>query len=283
MPGGAAEGRAARRHTDRDLRARPRRARQSPRLSDRRRRGRALFASSAATNSTSAIAPSCRRPISCCSSAAFRWSRGARHAHPPHPARRIKPGALVDGTPLIVADMGYQIDNMEGIAVHRTAARRNRADADLGRQFLGAAAHICCCSSRWWREGVTAIEPRGSRRAFFLTICPLELEHLGRELAVLGLEQEGVEPAAMIDASCSALAETRTRTERPSASEISVTLSRFGRNRRLVLMFEWLTLWPTSGLLPVRSQRRDMAHPSKYAGAMTAPVRSSRHGSRPDV
>src|SRR6187397_1316157 len=28
-------------------------------------------------------------------------------------------------------------------------------------------------------------------------------------------------------------------------------------------MFEWLTLWPTSGLLPVRSQRQDMAHSSK--------------------
>jgi hypothetical protein len=29
-------------------------------------------------------------------------------------------------------------------------------------------------------------------------------------------------------------------------------------NRRLVLMFEWLTLWPTKGPLPVSSQRRDM-------------------------
>src|SRR5262249_19191414 len=28
-------------------------------------------------------------------------------------------------------------------------------------------------------------------------------------------------------------------------------------------MFEWLTLWPTSGLLPVRSQRQDMADSSK--------------------
>src|SRR5262245_4873589 len=50
---------------------------------------------------------------------------------------------------------------------------------------------------------------------------------------------------------------------RPSVSEISVTLRRFGRNLRFVLMLEWLTLWPTSGLLPVRSQRQDMAHSSK--------------------
>lgn len=32
----------------------------------------------------------------------------------------IKPGALIDGPVLIQADMGYQIDNMEGIAVHRS-------------------------------------------------------------------------------------------------------------------------------------------------------------------
>jgi len=38
-------------------------------------------------------------------------------------------------------------------------------------------------------------------------------------------------------------------------------LQRFGRNRRLVLMFEWLTLWPTWADLPVNSHRRDMALP----------------------
>lgn len=34
----------------------------------------------------------------------------------------IRPGALVDGPILIEADMSYQIDNMEGLAVHRGAA-----------------------------------------------------------------------------------------------------------------------------------------------------------------
>src|ERR1051326_5203019 len=57
----------------------------------------------------------------------------------------------------------------------------------------------------------------------------------------------------------SAFAETRSRTERPSASEMSVTLHRLGRNRRLVLRFEWLTLWPTRAPLPVNSQRRAIA------------------------
>jgi hypothetical protein len=37
------------------------------------------------------------------------------------PLASIKAGALVDGEALIVADLAYQIDNMEGIAVHRNA------------------------------------------------------------------------------------------------------------------------------------------------------------------
>jgi hypothetical protein len=37
------------------------------------------------------------------------------------PLAAIKPGALVDGTPIIEADLHYQIDNMEGIAVSRNA------------------------------------------------------------------------------------------------------------------------------------------------------------------
>ncbi len=37
------------------------------------------------------------------------------------PLAGIRDGALLDGKPLIEADMAYQIDNMEGIAVHRDA------------------------------------------------------------------------------------------------------------------------------------------------------------------
>ncbi len=37
------------------------------------------------------------------------------------PLDQIKAGALVDGRSIIEADLGYQIDNMEGIGVHRTA------------------------------------------------------------------------------------------------------------------------------------------------------------------
>src|SRR5262249_38077908 len=40
-----------------------------------------------------------------------------------------------------------------------------------------------------------------------------------------------------------------------------VTFIRFGKKRRLDLMFEWLTLWPTWADLPVNSHRRDMGVP----------------------
>ncbi len=33
----------------------------------------------------------------------------------------IKPGAVVDGEVLLQANMGYEIDNMEGLAVHKDA------------------------------------------------------------------------------------------------------------------------------------------------------------------
>ena len=38
------------------------------------------------------------------------------------PIAAIEEGALVDGKVLIEADLAYQIDNMEGIVVHRNAA-----------------------------------------------------------------------------------------------------------------------------------------------------------------
>ncbi len=38
------------------------------------------------------------------------------------PLAAINPGARVDGPPLIEADLGQQIDNMEGIAIHRNAS-----------------------------------------------------------------------------------------------------------------------------------------------------------------
>src|ERR1700761_6145224 len=83
----------------------------------------------------------------------------------------------------------------------------------------------------------------------------------------------------------SALVETRRRTLRPSVSEMKVTLHRFGRNRRLVLIFEWLTLWPTSGPLAVSSQRRDIVQnplpsPSLQPSAGAGVLNHVRFGNR---
>src|SRR6266849_3973183 len=78
---------------------------------------------------------------------------------------------------------------------------------------------------------------------------------------------------------------------------MKVTLHRFGRNRRLVLILEWLTLWPTSGPLAVSSQRRDIAKSSfvpgleSLGGSNSRPFQeprtyrgraASRQGRRPD-
>jgi len=37
--------------------------------------------------------------------------------------RDIRPGALVDGQRLIEADLGFEIDNMEGLSVHQEQGR----------------------------------------------------------------------------------------------------------------------------------------------------------------
>jgi hypothetical protein len=49
----------------------------------------------------------------------FSWTRGVAMRIRSVPLANVKPGALVDGRELIFADMGAQIDNMEGLAVHR--------------------------------------------------------------------------------------------------------------------------------------------------------------------
>jgi hypothetical protein len=50
----------------------------------------------------------------------FSWTRGVAMRIRSVPLGAIKPGATVDGVELISADKRYQIDNMEGVALHRT-------------------------------------------------------------------------------------------------------------------------------------------------------------------
>ena len=49
----------------------------------------------------------------------FTWTSGIAMRIRSVPLASIKPNATVDGAELISADMGYQIDNMEGLSVHR--------------------------------------------------------------------------------------------------------------------------------------------------------------------
>lgn len=52
----------------------------------------------------------------------FSWTGGLAMRIRSVPFAMIKPGALVDGPELIFADMGSQVDNMEGLSVHRDAS-----------------------------------------------------------------------------------------------------------------------------------------------------------------
>jgi hypothetical protein len=52
----------------------------------------------------------------------FSWARGVALRMRRVALSEIVPGGLADGPVLIEADMGYQIDNMEGIGVHRDAS-----------------------------------------------------------------------------------------------------------------------------------------------------------------
>src|SRR6516162_11504633 len=100
----------------------------------------------------------------------------------------------------------------------------------------------------------------------------------------------------------------RSRTERPSVSDIKVTLSRFAMKRRLVLILEWLTLCPTCADLPLSSHRHviggglslklkaahraclgnwpclDRPRPEKFGAALSGdggPIGAGRQGVKP--
>ena len=49
----------------------------------------------------------------------FSWRRGVAMRIRQVPLSAVVPGAVLEGKTLITADMGYQIDNMEGLSVHR--------------------------------------------------------------------------------------------------------------------------------------------------------------------
>src|ERR1700710_2032560 len=60
---------------------------------------------------------------------------------------------------------------------------------------------------------------------------------------------------------------TRRLIGAPRISDIIEVSCRFGRNRRRVLLFAWLTLLPDCTVLPVISQRRDIRNLKTTIGA----------------
>jgi hypothetical protein len=48
----------------------------------------------------------------------FRWTEGVKMRLRQLPASQIAPGVTIEGETLIEADMAYEIDNMEGVALH---------------------------------------------------------------------------------------------------------------------------------------------------------------------
>ena len=51
----------------------------------------------------------------------FRWTEGVKMRIRRFGADQVKPGAVMQGEVLIEADLSFEIDNMEGLAVHRSA------------------------------------------------------------------------------------------------------------------------------------------------------------------
>src|SRR6478609_3685345 len=102
--------------------------------------------------------------------------------------------------------------------------------------------------------------PQEAFSANFFAISRLSLRTFGLSLSSWVLRTQLSRPPT-----CSTerrpWVDTRSFTLCSSASEISVTFCRFGRNVRLVLLLAWETLLPTCRPLPVSSQTRDMTSP----------------------
>ena len=192
------EGRAARRQLARIFRAGPRRRRQPASPSSSEGPVPAASPSGVQTTSTSATQHYCRRAICSCSSASFPSSRACAIRIRRIPLAGVQPGALVDGPALFEADMGYQIDNMEGLAVHRTAAGETVLTLISDDNFSPISAHGAAAVHADRSDEAARLRGGASRPRAFLLICRLSSTHLRRELVVLRLQQEGVEPAAMV-------------------------------------------------------------------------------------
>ena len=132
--------RPARRHADRDLRARARPRRRSPRVPDRRAAARHVHDQAHGTITTSATPTLLPGGDLVVLERKFGWTTGLFIRIRRIRSRRSRPARWSTGRCCSRPISASRSTIWKGISVHR-ARRRDRADADLGQQFLGAAAH----------------------------------------------------------------------------------------------------------------------------------------------
>jgi hypothetical protein len=129
-----------------------------------------------------------------------------------------------------------------------------------------------------WQRAPKLMELRAPKLrqpvASFLTTCRFSSRARGASCSSLALTRKASRPPRW-STDFNAWAQMRSRTERPRVSEMSVTLHKFGKNRRLLLRFEWLTLCPVWAILPVKSHRRDIGKPSPSLGSCLQRSRSA--------
>ena len=80
----------------------------------------------------------------------FSWRRGVAMRIRRVPLTDIVPGAVLEGQLLISADMGFQIDNMEGLSVHRAANGDTVLHALVSDDNFSSSSARSCCNSRSW-------------------------------------------------------------------------------------------------------------------------------------
>ena len=71
----------------------------------------------------------------------FSWTSGLAVRMRRIPLAEIRPGAVVDGSVLFEADLGYEIDNMEGLSVHRSPAGETVLTLISDDNFSTVSAH----------------------------------------------------------------------------------------------------------------------------------------------
>ena len=190
---------------------------------------------------------------------AFGWSGFSSVLTVIDPAQ-VRPGATVRGRDIATLAAPLIHDNFEGVRRHARGARDDRL-ASLRRQPVLSSAQSAAEIQA--RPGPAEAGTGENNR--YAAACGAETRFLATSRFRRRARSESLSSVVLTSQlssppTCSTerspCADTRSFTLVPSASEISVTFCRLGRNVRLVLLLAWDTLFPTIRPLPVSSQMR---------------------------